>query len=126
MAKFAKVVNRGVPGSERSQVFTDSDVSSADILDFITTLGRPARNVRIETAGSSDLTIRRNVCQTVFPQRTEGIFDGALAGQAVNVADGREYVDESIAAEEAGPSLELNGPIKDLEVVGQSWLRYNL
>lgn len=117
MAKVTKLVDRLIPSQERTQVFTDADASSGDVLDFLASLGKSARLVRIETTGSSDLSVRRNVTQTIYPQRTEGIFDGPLHGQNINVAQGQEITDASVVAETIGPdNQDLQGPVKDLEV----------
>lgn len=117
MAKITKLVDRIVPAGERSQVFTDGDASSGDILDFKASLGKHAKSIRIETTGSSDLSIRRNVCHTIYAPRTEGIFDGQLHGANINTASGVQYIDGSIASEAVGPnSQDITGPVKDLEV----------
>jgi len=116
MAKISKPVDRLVPSQERSQVFTNADATSGDILDILNTLGRAARLVRIETAGSSDLAIRRNVIQTIYPDREEGVFDGVLHGQNKNLAQGQEVTDSTIASLAVGTDEVLNGPVKDLEI----------
>jgi len=117
MAKIVKKVDRIIPSTQRSQVFTSVDASTGDILDLYTTLGKNAALVRIETVGSSDLSIRRNVSQTIFAQRTDDIFSGPLTGGNINTASGMDITDQSVAAEIIGPgSGQLLGPVKDLEV----------
>ena len=51
MAKVSKPVDKLVPATERTQVFTDADASSGDILDLMATLHRPAKKIVIETTG---------------------------------------------------------------------------
>ena len=117
MAKIVKGVDRLIPSAERTQVFTDADAATGDIVDIFNSLGRHARKVRIETAGSSDLSIRRNVARNVYPLRIEGVFDGPLHGAPANLAQGQEIIDGTIAAEIIGPdAVELQGPLRDIEV----------
>jgi len=116
MAKFAKPVDRLVPSSERAQVFTDADVSSGDILDILKTLGGPANKVVIETSGGSDLKVRRNVVRKIYPVRGDGVFDGPLHGQNLNLAQGVEKIDNSMEAQPVGTDEIITGPVNDLEV----------
>ena len=121
MAKVSKPVDKLVPATERTQVFTNLDASSGDILDIIASLHRPAKKITIETAASSDLTVRTNVVSVIYPLREHGenssfLQSGPLTGANVNLAQGVEKIDGSMAQIDANPSLELTGPIKDLEV----------
>ena len=116
MAKIIKLVDRIVPSIERAQVFTNTDALTGDILDFMASLGRPARKVTIETGGGSDLTTRKNVVQMIYPLRENDIFSGPLGTGDSNLAQGVEKIDDTMGALDSTPSLTLDGPVKDLEV----------
>ena len=116
MAKFVKKVDRLVPSTERSQVFTSADISTGDIIDIAGSIGKAASEVRITTAGSSNLTFRKNVIQTIFPSRGNDKFGGPIHGPNINTALGVEKIDDTMVAETADSDTILKGPIKDLEL----------
>ena len=117
MAVIVKKVDRAIPSVERSQVFTQEDAVTGDVLDFKTSLGRAAKSVRIETAGSSNLSVVKNSVHTVFPLRTgDDKYATNLNPPYENLTQGVEIVDATMRAETVGTSLDLTGPVKDLRV----------
>ena len=121
MTIISKPVDRLVPSAERTQVFTQADLSTGDIIDIFTTLGKNAKQVRVETLGGSDLAIRRNVVHTIFPDRTgDDRWATPLNEPYKNLALGVQKIDDTIGYEIVGTDVTLLGLTKDLQVTWSS------
>lgn len=121
MAVFKKLVNKAIPELERLQTFTSSDVSSGDILDIVKSLGSPAAGISIFTSDSSDLSIRFNALQEIYPERDLGDGLGtALDGPSKLLGSVETYIDQTVGSIPIGgdneKAMHFSGPIKNIEV----------
>lgn len=119
MADVIKKIDRGIPRQERYMVLTNSEVNAGDIIRVQQSLGRPANKVTIEATAA--MTVRFNVYQMVFPERSPS--DGFRFSETglLNLAKGAEhYAGDGldVVSIGAGETFELDGDIsvKDLEV----------
>ena len=92
MAKVEKKVDRAVPVNKRTQVFTQADAGSGDILMINSSLGKSATHLRVEAI--ADMTVKFNVIRKVYPKRSyEPLFNGS---PEINVALGKEIIGNSM------------------------------
>lgn len=119
MADITKLVDRGIPANQRSQIFTQADGGTGDVLLIKESLGRHAQQLTIEADG--DMSIRINVYRVVFPQRKTGEGFTQWWPGLDNVAAGVQVKDDTNALIPiaAGETFELNSemPITDIELV---------
>jgi hypothetical protein len=117
MADIIKRVDKGIPVNERYQVFTNADAAATDVILVKSSLYKAASRVTIESGGG--MSVRFNVYQTVFPERTTG--DGLDMYGGPNISKGQTYKDTSQTpiAIASGGTLEINGDISvsDIEIV---------
>jgi hypothetical protein len=122
MTDITKKVNGIVPLNERSQVFTQADGGTGDVLMVQDSLGRAARRVLIEAAAGGAMTVRFNVYQKLYGEYS--YTDNPWSqwnGEWKNLTDettikDNEGITHSIAA---GESMELDNdiPVKDIEIL---------
>jgi len=120
MANVTKKVDRGVPPGERSQSFTQADISAnGDIIKVQDSLGKVATHVVIEATAA--MTVRFNVQRTIFPEKTRAEYDCLYPGQYQNLAAGVDVEDDTgaLVSLAAGESFTLDNDlsIKDIKVV---------
>jgi hypothetical protein len=119
MSDITKLVDRGVPSNQRSQVFTEADGGAGDVLMVKNSLGRHAQQVTIEATNA--MSVRFNVYRTIFPQRQHGDGITQWWPGLDNLALGETVQDDSNALIEldAGDTFELNNemPICDIELL---------
>lgn len=119
MANITKKVDRGVPPGERSQSFTQAEVSAADIIKVQDSLGKAATHVVIEAVAA--MTVRFNVQRTIFPEKTHAEYDCLYPGQYQNLAAGIDVEDDTgaLVSLAAGESFTLDNDlsIKDIKIV---------
>lgn len=117
MTDITKKVNRLVPPTERTQVFTEADASAGDVLLVTESLGHAAKKVLIET--TANLSLRFNVYHKVYPQRDGR--DLAHTSHLSNLALGGTIKDDTgaIVSLEADETFEMDGsyPTSDIELV---------
>jgi len=117
MADVTKLVNRGVPAAQRTQVFTQADAGEGDVILVRDSLGRPAKKVLIET--TANLSLRFNVYHMVYPQRDgRDLMD---TGHLPNLALGGRVKDDTTAiiSLEADETFEMDGSysVEDIELL---------
>jgi hypothetical protein len=66
MADVIKSVDRGIPATERSQTFSESDAGAGDLILVQDSLGKPAKTMTIDAAAA--MTVRFNVRRVIFPR----------------------------------------------------------
>ena len=119
MANITKKVDRGIPSGERSQNFTQADVSAGDTIKVQDSLGKVATHVVVEATAA--MTIRFNVQRTIFPERTHAEYDCLYPGQYKNLALGQTVEDETgaLVSLSTGESFTLDNDlaIKDIKVI---------
>jgi hypothetical protein len=122
MSKITKKVNRAIPVTQRSQVFTQVDATTGDILMVQDSLGKPARSVQIQ-AGAT-MNVRFNVVQTVFPPRDTGMGGFPYGDLSKNTAAGVEVIDDSARVLTIGASetftLDNDLAVQDIQLVAVS------
>lgn len=119
MSTVIKKVNRGISSELRTQSFTKADVAQGDIIDVNTSLGRPARLVRV-TNTSDGLSLRFNVMNTVYHQYGDAGTAGLAfqEGQPI-MASGVQYIDRTgaLVSFAANTSRDFSLSVNDIEVV---------
>lgn len=124
MAKIVKKVDRLVPSTHRTQTFTQADMSSGDIIDIKTTLGRAAKSAQLTHSGSGGLTLRRNVLHKLYPTRLVDPHGGVEGGMYQNLSLEQEIIDASVIAEsdhtDAHTNETIEGPLTSLQIVWTS------
>ena len=119
MSNITKFVDRGISPTARSQVFTQADATTGDILLVADSLGRPASTLQLSSVGG--MTIRMNVLRTVFPPapmnglQSPGQFEGLNLKLGVSVEDTSQTV-QTIAANGTF-TLDKAIPISDIKIV---------
>jgi len=117
MADITKLVDRIIPPTMRSQLFTQVDAGTGDVLMVGNSLGHPASNVLIEAVQA--MVVRFNVYQTVFPRRT--FNDLMYSDHLSNVTSGMQVKITTTAdiVLSTGETYELDGafPVNDIEIV---------
>lgn len=119
MTDVKKLVDRGVPSNQRSQVFTDTDAGTGDVILVKDSLGRHAQQMTINA--TDPMSVRVNVYRYIFPQRKTGEGFTQWWPGLDNIAQGTKVKDDTnalinIAANE---TFELTNemPITDIELV---------
>ncbi len=69
MANVIKKVNESLPPGQRYIVLDESDVASGDVVRILTSLGRTADTLTIETSVGSDMSIKINSRQYIQKRR---------------------------------------------------------
>lgn len=119
MTDVKKLVDRGVPANQRSQIFTDADAGAGDVILIKDSLGRHAQQLTI--TATDPISIRLNVYRYVFPQREVGQGFTQWWPGLDNVAQGVRVKDETNAliTLTANETFELDSemPITDVELV---------
>lgn len=116
MTIITNKVNSIIPSVNRTQVFKNSDMSSTDIIDVKSSLGRAAKGARLVTAGGSNLTFRRNVLNKLYATRLTDPFSGVQGIASQNPGSEQIVIDETVVAETAINGLELKGPLSNIEM----------
>lgn len=122
MSDVTKKVDRGIPVNQRTQVFSDTDAGTGDVILVKESLGKSAKHISI--TATDDLSVRFNVYRTVVPLRTTANDLSSWAPGLSNVAIASQIQSDSNAliALTAGDSLELDDDLSvdDIEIVGAS------
>lgn len=95
MAVIYKRVDKAIPRSLRTQVFSDDDAAVGDVLDFETTLGKPARLTSINAIGG-DMYVRLNCITEVFNPRPLGFDDLLWTDGLPNLTSGHTFINSGI------------------------------
>jgi hypothetical protein len=124
MAKIVKKVDRIIPSAQRTQTFTQADMSSGDIIDIKTTLGRPAKSAQLTHSASGGLSLKRNVLHKLYPTRLVDPHSGIESGMYLNLSLEQEVIDDTVVAEsdhtDAHTNETIEGPLTSLEITWTS------
>lgn len=123
MADVVKQIDRALPPQQRYVVFSNTELSTGDVIRVFDSLGRPADSVTIECSSGSDLEVRVNSRVKIYPIRqypSEHPYGWAETGEPV-VADPREFNSGvgkiKVGSATSAISYQLNDvPVTDLEV----------
>lgn len=121
MAEITKLVDKNKPANQRSQVFTQADAGTGDIILVQNSLGKAAHVCIIEAVGA--MTVRFNVLRTIYPDRdqSDGLFIPGITAGTPNLAKGVSVVDTSSAvitiAANSTFSLDNDLPVIDIQLV---------
>jgi len=131
MANITKAVAKNIPGAQRYQVWQSSEnaddatsIAAGDVFRIKDSLGKTAKTITFQITGASDLSIRLNSRQTIYPRQYSGPESPFMNGDFYdNMAQGVEVLNYSSDAIIIGGTATLDWTwnkeiaISDIEIV---------
>ena len=118
MSDITKLIDRGIPVTQRMQVFTDSDGGAGDVLLVEASLGKSASKITITATDA--LSVVFNTYRTVFPHRIPSNDLSSWAPGFDNLASGVQVEGNNpTIAGAAGETFVMDNdiPVDDIKLI---------